>query len=569
MLKTIKSKLLFQTILLILINIFISVYAINSMKALNVGLNLATTTELPGVVTSNDLHALVTRYRLSEYKHIISDNKTDMTAVESELNDKMNSINSAIDEYKATINDDNEQQSFDEFSTVWADYKVKSNELLALSRQMKTKEAMAIMAGDSKTDYTKIDTILSKLTEINKQSIEDTNAKGNAIYNQVLLYTESISIVLIILCLIISVYIIMSIRKPLNKLKLEIDELALRGGDLTKTIEVGTKGEIHELSISLNNFINSLKDIVSSVNDNANNIDLIIDKMKESINDLNSNIEQVSATTEELSATMQETAASAEEMSASSSEIEQSIQLIAHKTKQGLSNADKTKEKAINIKNGVQESINKSNSLYTSTKEELEQAILASKVVSEINALSEVIMEIADQTNLLSLNASIEAARAGDAGRGFTVVATEIRKLAEESKEAVASIQSVTNKVVTSVKDLSENSIKLLEFMDSDVAKDYATMLEVAEDYNKDAANTKNFMIDIDITAEQLLLSIEEVLKTIQEVANAANDGAGGTNDIANKVMEISEQSDSISEEAIKSSKSTEQLKSKISQFKI
>jgi methyl-accepting chemotaxis protein len=291
--------------------------------------------------------------------------------------------------------------------------------------------------------------------------------------------------------------------------------------------------------------------------------------MKVSINDLNTNIEQVSATTEELSATMQETAASTEEMNASSTEIEQSIKLIAHKTKQGLDNADDIKEKAVKIKDTVLDSINRSNNLYNSTKEKLEQAILASKVVSEINALSQVIMDIADQTNLLSLNASIEAARAGDAGKGFTVVASEIRKLAEESKNAVVSIQSVTNKVISSVKDLSDNSIKLLEFVDSDVAKDYATMLEVSEDYNKDASHTKNFMTDIDITAEQLLLSIDEIVRTIKEVSNAANDGAGGTNDIANKVMQINEQSDYILEEVVKSSESSDKLKNEISKFKI
>ncbi|MBO0563317.1 methyl-accepting chemotaxis protein, partial [Clostridium botulinum] len=167
------------------------------------------------------------------------------------------------------------------------------------------------------------------------------------------------------------------------------------------------------------------------------------------------------------------------------------------------------------------------------TKVELERAIESSKVVEQINVLSESIMEITSQTNLLALNAAIEAARAGEAGKGFSVVADEIRKLAEQSKDTVTEIQSITVKVIESVKNLSDSSSNLLTFVSTDMDNDYKTMLNVADKYSEDASFVDTLVTDFSSTSEDLLASLQDVLKTIEGVAQAASEGAGGTTDIA------------------------------------
>ena len=94
--------------------------------------------------------------------------------------------------------------------------------------------------------------------------------------------------------------------------------------------------------------------------------------------------------------------------------------------------------------------------------------------------MSDSIIRITSQTNLLALNANIEAARAGEAGKGFAVVADEIRKLAEQSKQAVSKIREITGKVEESVNNLSACSNKILDFMSADVSNDYVSMLDIA-----------------------------------------------------------------------------------------
>src|SRR5690606_12000651 len=118
----------------------------------------------------------------------------------------------------------------------------------------------------------------------------------------------------------------------------------------------------------------------------------------------------------------------------------------------------------------------KSMDLYTTARKEIEKAITASKEVEKINILSNAILQISEQTSLLSLNAAIEAARAGESGRGFAVVADEIRKLAESSNETVGEIQVVTESITAAVEELIDRITMVMNFMEKDVVKDYEIM---------------------------------------------------------------------------------------------
>ena len=370
--------------------------------------------------------------------------------------------------------------------------------------------------------------------------------------------------------MILALIIARGISKPLKIAVNQLDTIST--GDFTVEIPEKLrmrKDEIGEIVQSIGKVQKSLKGLVENVKKESDNIEKVVSLVKSNVTELHNSIEQVSATTEQLAASMEETAASSEEISATSQEIEKAVQSIALKSQQGVIQATNINRNAEATRANVNASQKKTHEILTSTRSEIEKAIEDSKIVEQINVLSDSIMQITAQTNLLALNAAIEAARAGEAGKGFSVVADEIRKLAEQSKTTVGEIQNITSKVTASVENLISGSNNMLTFMSTDVEGDYKSMLEITYKYSEDANFLDNLVMEFSSTSEELLASVHEVFNTIDAVALAASEGAGGTTDIASRVSYISDKSNEVLEHVQKSKDSSNKLKEEIDKFKI
>jgi methyl-accepting chemotaxis protein len=378
---------------------------------------------------------------------------------------------------------------------------------------------------------------------------------------------------ILILALIIAVVLSMIITKnivyPLEKVLDMLKKIAI--GDISKKINkqyIDRKDEIGQIAKELHIMQEALRELLGNITLEGDEIKHIVFNTSESADILNNSIQDVSATTEELSAGMEETAASTEEMSAVSYKIEEAARSISEKANEGAAAANKINERAASVENDVSKSKEKSENIFKTTKVSLKNAVEGAKIVEKITVLSDSILSITDQTNLLALNAAIEAARAGESGKGFSVVAEEIRKLAEESKKAVEEITTITVKVVDSVKSLSDNSMDLLKFVSEDINSDYEKMLHVAKRYKNDTDFFNTMMLDFNKTSEELFKSVKDILANIDNVASAANEGAAGTLNIADKVSDITKKSEEIKKQISHSEESAENLKMYISRFK-
>lgn len=408
--------------------------------------------------------------------------------------------------------------------------------------------------------------------KMNNGQVMGVNVPSSEMFKSVyLLMYIIIAVILIggIISILIALYIGRRISKPIEECSRHMDILAK--GDLTQQISkkcLKMNDETGLLARAIKSMQEEIKELINSVQNESNICEQSVESVKHDMIQLNSKIEDVSASTEELSAGMEETAASAEEMEATAHEIEKAVESIANNSQKGAAGVLEISKRASITKENVNKEQKKAANILLTTEKELEEAIESSKVVNQIDILSKAIMEITEQTNLLALNASIEAARAGEAGRGFSVVAEEIRKLAEESKTTVNDIQNITAKVTASVNKLSSSSNKLLNFVSNDVQNEYKAMINIANKYSEDAEFVDNLVTEFNFTSEELVVIIQDVLKTIEGVAQAASEGADGTTDIAQEITEITSKSNDILILTQKSKESSERLKEKILKFK-
>jgi methyl-accepting chemotaxis protein len=361
------------------------------------------------------------------------------------------------------------------------------------------------------------------------------------------------------------------IVNPLTNLTLLVDKISKLDLSEDKNIEklIKTNDEIGTIARAIANMRKTLKDVVQDIivaSENIGSNERTVEKLTKL---LKVKAEESSTETESLSAGMEETAATAQEISASSGEMKTMVNIIAAKASKGATIAQSIVQKAMGITMGTTGSKEETDKLYNKIKKELEVAIESSKAVEEIHGLATSILHITNQTNLLALNAAIEAARAGEAGKGFAVVADEVRKLAEQSGATAANIQNVVKIVNDSVKNLSSSSLKMLDFMDDEVSLNYEIIMGTGKEYIDDAENFNKFMKEFDETSQQLNSSINGIVIAIDQVAGTVNEGAQGIFSIAEKSSDIVNEMDEIKKATIGNKNIAEKLRDITSRFKI
>jgi methyl-accepting chemotaxis protein len=400
--------------------------------------------------------------------------------------------------------------------------------------------------------------------------VNSVGDKEQAQVNEMIVGYVVIFAISILIAVITSVYLSRNLNSSFKTISSYFETLAT--GDFTVKLPksyTDRKDDFGILAKEIEIMKESVGRLVGSSKQAADNIIDVVDHINNNIRMLNDNIADVAATSEELAAGMEESAASAQEMSATSAEIETATKTIAEKSQEAALQIVEISRRAQNTKADISKYQEKADNIRTEIEQKLEKALEQAKVVSEISVLTESIMGITAQTNLLALNASIEAARAGESGRGFAVVAEEIRRLADQSKNAVTKIQAVTGDVTEAMVNLSDSSKALLEFVSKDISASFRKFLKVAEAYSDDAVYMDNLITDFSATSEELLASIENIMLAVNEVAQAASQGAMGTGDIAEKISSITNMSEEVAQQAAVSKENSEVLQQEISSFSI
>lgn len=450
--------------------------------------------------------------------------------------------------------------------------KLDINQLMAYSANDDGDTAYA-MSNGSILDYsTAMESDIDALMEITDVKAKNAVEELNSVYQNARTQVFTATVITVIAVLISTYLLIHFFTRPLTRTNKAIGEIVKsiddKQGDLTKRVALEANNEIADIGSAINVFMDKLQTILKSIIESTNTMGTVIEGVQTSIKTSNDGVSDLSAVTEELSATMQEVGFSASKINENTSVVRENVDVIATKsneindyTKQMKQNADKLESDA---KNNMEETSKKVSEIL----EILNQAIENSKSVDQVNSLTNEILSISSQTNLLALNASIEAARAGEAGRGFSVVAEEIRQLADTSRETANRIQEINSVVTSAVHNLSEHANGLISYMTSAILPEFSNFVEGGAQYRENADYIEGIMAEFVAQTDALKLEMDEIAGAIETITSAIEDGAKGVNGAAESTQILVGDMEIISNRMEENAEIAETLKKETDIFK-
>ncbi|WP_415764183.1 methyl-accepting chemotaxis protein [Pseudomonas sp. ZB1P45] len=506
-----------------LLVIVLGVFAVNRMSTIRQASIDMATTQLPSIVFLGNLTENILRLRILSFRVLVNRDPNALQEAQTRTGLLVDKVRSAQASYAALPATPEEAALYKTFTTTLDSYMQDQNQMLELSRQNKLDEMRTLINTRIKDGTDQMGEQLNKLVAFNNTYAKTAAAEAGEHYSNAVTGIIAVAVTAALMTVLLAWLLTRSIVTPLNRALQAAENIA--GGNLTKTIDIDGKDEPARLLGALSTMQTNLRKTIEQIAGSATQ--------------LGAAAEELSTVTQEASRGLQQQNNEIEQAATAVNEMTAAVEEVA---RNAVSTSEASNQSTQAAREGRDRVVETVGAIQTMTHDVQNTSVMIEGLAAQgrdIGKVLDVIRAIAEQTNLLALNAAIEAARAGEAGRGFAVVADEVRALAhrtaqstQEIEKMVAGIQNGTGQAVSSMQQSNQRTQSTLE-----MARAAGVALEQITQ-SIQLINERNLVI-ASASEEQAQVS-REVDRNLVNIRDLATQSAAGANQTSAATHELS-----------------------------
>ena len=370
-------------------------------------------------------------------------------------------------------------------------------------------------------------------------SKDEIFAKADASRNAFGLICICVYAVIPILCYL-AVSLCVKPLKVVEKAVVRLQKLELEAPEELKKY-IGAGSEAGQIATAMDSLYETFRKIVSTLRECTATLNDSTDKMNHASHMLIEGMGDNSATTEELAASIATTNSAIEQVVNEILTISELVEKVEEKVKAGDRKSENLLETAQSMREMADTTLTGTGERIEKNRKHVEDAMVNLKSLTRINDMAKQILDIANQTNLLSLNASIEAARAGENGRGFAVVAQEIGTLASNSSATAKEIQDICKDINDNIQNVQGCIDDIMGFMEGDVSDKFKEFANIANEYSTSVVEIRDAIGEIEDTSNGVVNSVMSIREKMDVIHTASSENEIGVGEIVNKIEQTNQ----------------------------